>query len=311
MALGVLLSLPTCADAGPITDALKARRAAAQGGGEQELIDASGDANGTWRVPSGVRVENDVVYGPDPAQRLDVYLPSQVNKAAPIVFMVHGGAWMVGDKAAAKVVSNKVGHWLPKGFVFVSINYRMSKSPKVLDQADDVARALAFVQTQAPAWGADPTRIWLMGHSAGAHLVSLLTSDPALAAAHGARPWLGTVSLDSAVLDVAQTMQDKHYRFYDRVFGSDPAYWATTSPSARLRAAPVAPMMLVCSTHRSDSCPQAKAFAAKVSSMGGKASVLPVDLSHGDVNGDLGLESNYTQAVDAFARSVGISAASL
>jgi acetyl esterase/lipase len=299
----MLMSLPPCADAGPIADAIKARRSAAQGGGEQELMDASGDADEKLNVPSGVRVEKDVAYGPDPAQRLDVYLPPQA-KAAPIVFMVHGGAWMVGNKAATKVVSNKVAHWLPKGFVLVSINYRMSKSPKVLDQADDVARALAFVQAQAPAWGADPARIWLMGHSAGAHLVSLLTSDPALAAAHGARPWLGTVSLDSAVLDVSQTMQEKHYRFYDRVFGHDPAYWATTSPSARLHAAPVAPMMFVCSTRRNDSCPQAKAFAAKVTSLGGKASVLPVDLAHGDVNGNLGLNTDYTQAVDEFMRGV-------
>lgn len=307
MALGVLMSLPTCADAGPIADAIKARRSAAQGGGEQELMDASGDAGAKLNMPSGSRVEKDVAYGPDAAQRLDVYLPPHVL-AAPIVFMVHGGAWMVGSKAAAKVVSNKVAHWLPKGFVFVSINYRMSKSPKVLDQADDVARALAFVQAQAPTWGADPARIVLMGHSAGAHLVSLLTSDPALATAHGARPWLGTVSLDSAVLDVSQTMQEKHYRFYDRVFGHDPAYWATTSPSARLRAAPVAPMMIVCSSRRDDSCPQAKAFAAKVNSMGGTASVLPVDLAHGDVNGDLGLDTDFTQAVDAFTRGVGMPA---
>nr|KAJ8744668.1 alpha/beta hydrolase [Delftia sp. PS-11] len=307
LAFGMLLALP--ASAGPIADAIKARRAAAQGGGEQEFLEAHSDADARPGMPAGSRVEKDVAYGPDPAQRLDVYLPPQA-RSAPIVFMVHGGAWMVGDKAMSKVVGNKVAHWLPRGFAFVSINYRMSSSPRVLEQADDVARALAFVQAHAAGWGADPARMVLMGHSAGAHLVSLLTADPVLAAAHGARPWLGTVSLDSAVMDVARTMQERHYRFYDRVFGSDPAYWASVSPFARLRPIPAIPMMLVCSSRRDDACPQARAFAARVHGMGGRAAVLPVDLSHGEVNGELGLDSGYTQSVDAFARSVGMPAIS-
>ena len=303
---GLLMLNSPVASAGPLAEAIKARRAAAadEGDGGGDFMEATASQGSTTRLPPDVRVVRDVAYGPDPAQRLDLFLPPH-GIAAPVVFMVHGGAWMVGDKAAAKVVDNKAAHWLLQGVAFVSINYRMSRSPKVLEQVDDLARALARVQTQASTWGLDAKRMLVMGHSAGAHLVSLLSSDPALASAHGVRPWLGTVSLDSAALDVPQLMQRQHHRFYDRVFGNDPAHWAATSPFTRLQAAPLAPMLMVCSTQRRDSCPPAQAFAAKANGLGGQVTVLPVDLSHADVNGNLGQVGAYTEAVDGFARKIG------
>ena len=299
----VLHSPVACA--GPIADAVQARRAATPSDvGDNTSLEQDGGQSAA-RLPPGARVERDVAYGPDSAQRLDVYLPAKAQ-AAPVVFMVHGGAWMVGDKAAAKVVDNKVAHWLPQGVGVVSINYRMSRVPRVLDQVDDVARALALVQARASGWGLDTRRVLVMGHSAGAHLVALMTSDPALATAHGTQPWLGTVALDSAALDVPQIMQKRHYGFYDRVFGADPVFWASVSPLQRLQATPVVPMLLVCSFRRSDSCPPAHAFAARAQGLGGTVTVLPVNLSHADVNGTLGLDGPYTRAVDDFARKWGV-----
>ena len=83
-----------------------------------------------------------------PAQKLDVYIPEGA-KSAPILLMVHGGAWMLGDKGNSGVVANKVRHWLPRGYIVVSPNYRMSRPPSPLDQTEDVGRALAFVQANA------------------------------------------------------------------------------------------------------------------------------------------------------------------
>jgi len=57
-----------------------------------------------------------------------------------------------------------------------------------------------------------------MGHSAGAHLVALLTAHPAFTQAEGALPWLGTVSLDSAAFDVVAVMSGRHLALYDRAF---------------------------------------------------------------------------------------------
>jgi len=275
-------------------------------GGRDELGVFGEDGPGAPLVPSGGgRVERDIAYGPDAAQRFDVYLPQRPVTSAPVLFMVHGGAWLIGDKAAAAVVANKAAHWLPAGVIFVSVNYRLAPKADPLGQADDVAKALAAAQAKAPSWGADPARFVLMGHSAGAHLVALLAADPAIAARQGARPWLGTVVLDSAALDLVRIMEGRHLRFYDRVFKSDPAYWRQASPLERLARAP-GPMLVVCSSRRSQSCTHAREFVAKATALGGRATVLSEALHHSEINQTLGEPGAYTEAVDSFLRSIGV-----
>ena len=302
-----LLGSFTSAFGGPLRDRieerLESRRAAAQSDDAAEMETDDQSTTGV-RLPAGARLERDLPYGNDPQQRLDVYMPAQA-KAAPIIFMVHGGAWMIGDKGAAAFVSNKIARWLPKGYILVSSNYRMSRQPNPLDQADDIARALAFVQTKAPSWGGDPARVLLLGHSAGAHLVSLLAADPRIVTSKGGTPWLGTIVLDSAAYDLVEIMQRKHPRIYDRAFGKDPAFWTDASPYRRLTVAP-APMFLVCSTKRSDACPPTQTFASKATELGGKITVLPVDMKHGELNKELGLHSDYTATVENFMRTLGL-----
>jgi arylformamidase len=110
-------------------------------------------------------------------QRMDVYIPADA-RAAPVLFLVHGGGWRRGDKAHGRLIDNKLAHWLPAGFIVVSINYRMLPQADVLTQRDDVVAALAKAQSLAPSWGGDASRFVLMGHSAGAHLVALVASAP-------------------------------------------------------------------------------------------------------------------------------------
>ena len=299
------------ADAGTLMDALRARRERQQQQSPADSaalapdgLESAEGATGKVVVPAGARVERDVAYGSDPAQRLDVYIPVQARNA-PMILMVHGGAWMLGDKGRAPVVANKLTYWLPKGYVVASINYRMARPPDALLQADDVARAIAYLQGHAPAWGGDPARLVVMGHSSGGHLVALLAADRGIAVRAGAKPWLGTVVLDSAALNVVAIMEGRHARFYDRVFGDDRNRWERNSPLQRLSARPE-PMLLVCSTRRDDSCPAARGFADKAVASGGRATVVPVDLSHGDVNAELGRAPAYTAAVQAFLGSIGL-----
>ena len=257
------------------------------------------------KLPSDIRIERDIPYGNDTGHRLDVYIPPHANKA-PIIFMVHGGAWTTGDKAAPAFINNKAKQWLPKGYLIVSINYRMSRNnPNPIQQADDVGRALAFVQANATTWGGDPTRILLLGHSAGAHLVSLVSADPRIVANQGGKPWLGTIALDSAAMDIVKIMQNKHFGFYDNVFGKDPEYWAAASPFHRLASAPV-PMLMICSSQRKDSCPQANAFSSKAAKLGGRVSVHSIDLTHGEINNKLGLPGEYTNITNEFIKTLGL-----
>ena len=292
MALMLLLALSPSAHAGPLRDWLKTRQEARQ-------ADAA-----TAGVPGEVHTQRDLAYGSDPAQKLDIYLPDHADHPLPVIFMVHGGAWKIGDKAHGRVTDNKVLHWLPQGIALVSINYRLVPHATPLDQRQDLIQALSYVQTHASNWGLDPKSVVLMGHSAGAHLVALLNADPAPALKAGALPWLGAVLLDSAALNVPVIMKTpRHYRFYDEVFGKDPAFWEASSPWHQLTPQ-AAPMLAVCSTRRADSCGQAQAFSERANSMQVRTTVLKEDLSHAEINGELGLPGAYTQAVDQFLASL-------
>lgn len=286
--LACLLAILPHAEAGPWRD-----RAG------NDSLEADDDRRGAPALPAGSRVLRDLAYGPSPRQAIDVYLPAGAT-AAPLVVMVHGGAWRFGDKAESRVVDNKVARWLPRGIGVVSVNYRLLPQAGVVQQAEDVAAALAFVQRQAPEWGADPREIILMGHSAGAHLVALLGARPARVIAAGGSPWRGTVALDSAALDVEALMGRHHQRFHDRAFGKDPAQWAALSP--RVQAGTGAtPMLLVCSTERADRpCDDARAMAATLAAQGAPARLQPEARSHRDINSTLGLANDYTRAVEAF-----------
>ena len=245
---------------------------------------------------------HDLAYGPAAEQRLDVYAPDHARRA-PILIMVHGGGWRRGDKDSRGVVENKVAHWLPRGWIVVSVDYRMLPEADPLTQADDVAHALAYVQREAANWGGDPARVVMMGHSAGAHLVALLAADASIAARAGARPVRGTVALDSAAYDVDSIMSHRHVPLYDQAFGSDPAYWHRASPVRRIAGTP-APLLLVCSSARQLSCPNAQEFARAAHAHGGRAEILPLALNHMQINAELGADRDYTRRVDAFLDSL-------
>lgn len=290
------------ASAGPLRERMAERVPALS---EQDDLEShSQDASASKaNLPGGVRTFKDQAYGLHPLQRFDVYAPRQARQA-PVIFMVHGGAWRIGDKAHRSVVQNKARHWLARGAILVSVNYRLLPDATPLEQAADVALALAEAQKQAANWGGDSQRFVLMGHSAGAHLVGLLSAAPSMASKRGAQPWLGSVLLDSAALDVVKIMQTpRHYRFYDQAFGKDPASWASSSPWHVLEAGG-RPMLLVCSSRRAESCDQARAFASKAASVKIKPSVLVQDMSHADINKQLGAPGRYTEAVDGFLASL-------
>jgi arylformamidase len=252
----------------------------------------------------------DVAYGPDKLDKLDVFLPKTAKPArpAPIIMMVHGGGWCIGDKDGASVTANKVARWTPKGFLFISADYPMvNDGDDALAQAIHVARAAAFVQANAARWGGDPSRLILMGHSAGAHLVSLVNADAKIRQANGVRPILATVSLDAGAIDVVKQMPNV-YPFlkarYREAFGDTEAQWIRASPFQQLGRT-AAPWLGVCSTQRKDDpCGQAKAYAEKSNGLGIRAAVLPEAKSHAAINKELGTPGDYTAGVEAFMASL-------
>ena len=314
MSLRRTLTLTTLAALTLATASVQAQTTAHNGGRLRALIAQKQAAAAPAVLAAGVQRIADVPYGADPAQRMDVYVPTSPTTGtnslvasavrAPVIIMVHGGGWRHGDKAMGRVVQEKVNRWVPKGFILISINYRMLPDAPVAVQERDVQAALMAAQQRAGTWGGDPSRFILMGHSAGSHLVALLNARAPQALREGAWPWLGTVSLDSAMMNVPARMRAPHLPLYDDAFGTDPAYWVAMSPLHQWTAG-APPMQMVCSAQRADDpCQQSDAMARHVRNQGGRAEVLPQDLDHGEINAQLGLDSDYTRAVEAFMGSL-------
>ncbi len=209
----------------------------------------SGDAScGTEPASSLLDVpywENDEV---DPSLRsLDVYLPERSTcTPVPVVVWVHGGGWAQGDKA--NNMADKRRFFLEEGWALISINYRLSPWPpssdpgrvRFPDHVEDVARALAWVSREGPRMGLDPTRMAVLGHSAGAHLVGLVGLDTQYLEAQGpgvhAPKCLGVY--DTKALDLEAELDSAGARqraVIENAFGLDPAVLREASPIRHVR----------------------------------------------------------------------------
>jgi len=124
-----------------------------------------------------------ISYSADPQHRLDVYVPDQASTGPrPLVVFWHGGRWKFGDKADYRFVGAALAEL---GYVAVLPNYRHYPSVKMAGFMDDAARAGEWAAAHAGEFGADASRLYLMGHSAGAHMAALVSLDPRYFAAAG------------------------------------------------------------------------------------------------------------------------------
>lgn len=248
-------------------------------------------------------VNVDVPYGLDTAQKYDVYLPASTSDA-PIIVMIHGGAWTSGDKQGEHVAEEKAGYFVAKGYIFVSLNYRLLPKSDPLIQAADVARGIANIQTNAVKWGGDKNKIVLMGSGAGGHLAALLSSNPSLASDQGATVWAGAVVLETAALDVPGLMSTSHDNVYDTAFGSNLEFWEDSSPTHLVDSSGV-PILVVCSTESGeDTCSRANAFKQAADAAGVNVTVAPQQVDPVQINSRVGVSTSYTDTIESYIDSV-------
>jgi acetyl esterase/lipase len=117
----------------------------------------------------------DIAFGPDPRQRLDIYLPRGGEGRRPVVFFIYGGSWSSGAKSTYGFVGDA---FAGRGYVTVIADYRLVPEVRFPTFIEDGARALAFVREGIGRYGGDPGRIFLAGHSAGAYNAMMLALDP-------------------------------------------------------------------------------------------------------------------------------------
>jgi acetyl esterase/lipase len=119
-----------------------------------------------------MRVERDVLCRTVDGweQRLDAYLPGS-DGPHPALLLIHGGAWMHGDRSDMRVLGEELA---PAGFACFAPSYRLAPAHRWPAQIEDCLYAVQFVRANATRFGVDATHVGALGLSAGGHLVALL-----------------------------------------------------------------------------------------------------------------------------------------
>ncbi|MCC6210493.1 MAG: alpha/beta hydrolase [Burkholderiales bacterium] len=117
-----------------------------------------------------VRVTRDLKYGPDARHALDVFVPREGAGPRPVLIFVHGGAFVAGNKRSpgSPFYDNVMLAAARHGMVGVNMTYRLAPQYRWPSGAADMGAAVAWVQANIAAYGGDPRRVFIVGHSAGA-----------------------------------------------------------------------------------------------------------------------------------------------
>ncbi|MDP9900285.1 alpha/beta hydrolase [Variovorax ginsengisoli] len=142
-------------------------------------------------------VQTGIAYGAEPRQQLDVYQPlAQTAPPAgrrPLIVFFYGGTWSHGDRASYKFVGEALA---ARGAVVVVPDYRLSPQATYPVFVQDSAQAMRWGLDNAARLGADPQRVYVMGHSSGAYNAAMLALDARWLGDVGASPkqlagWIG------------------------------------------------------------------------------------------------------------------------
>jgi acetyl esterase/lipase len=224
-------------------------------------------------------------------QSLDVYSPPD-GKDHPVIVWIHGGGWSKGDKAS---LQQKPQAFVDKGFVLVSVNYRLVPAVTVKDLMADLAQSVRWVRDHAAEHRGDPNSLIIMGHSAGAHLAALLcTDDRYLKAADVPMTSLkGCVPLDVSAYDIPKRIHDVDdgiSKTFKTIFGTEEAAQREVSPVHYVsKDKGIPPFLILHVASRDDTKAQAHWLAGKLIESNIAARVVAAEgKTHGTISSDLG-----------------------
>lgn len=244
-----------------------------------------------------VKLTRKIHYGPNAAQTVDLYQPDQCkNVSCPVVMWVHGGGWRNGDTSGRRSTDMQT-KWATQGIVMVGVNYRLSPDYTHPAHVEDVASAIAWVHKNIGTYGGDRNRVSLLGHSAGAHLVALVATNPRFLEAHGLTPanaLRNVFPIDTASFDLSNPS-----RFVSRMvrsaFGSDSKVLADASPIQQVTSSGTYPAFIIAAAeNRRDAVDTTRALEKKLKSSGTPVDVIIMNYpdlgqlkAHGKIASDL------------------------
>lgn len=228
---------------------------------------------------------------------LDIHLPPSVQCDAPIVMWVHGGGYSTGDKG--NQIANKAQLFNDAGWILVSVNYRLtrpalSSSAQFPDHYNDVATAVAWVHDNIGEYGGDRTRIALLGHSAGADIVSNVVTNPEYLQEVGLEPSAISCAgpFDTEGFDKEQAGSkdpDGELAQWKNALGNNPDYIAQTSATLLIKPDIGIPPMIGVVRGTPQRQQIETAFLAALADAGIHAVTIDArSLTHGEVNSRIG-----------------------
>lgn len=147
--------------------------------------------------------EYDLHYGPGPLQTYDLHRPKKQEPGAPLVVVIHGGYWRGLDK---NTMTFALPPYLDRGAVVVNLNYDLCPQVTLDAIVREMQEALVHVAAKATEWGADPAKLHVIGHSAGAHLAAMMVAAP-WPKDLGTQPSVASLGLISGVFSLEPVLQ--------------------------------------------------------------------------------------------------------
>ena len=245
-----------------------------------------------------MQITPDVLYVNAPEaepnlQSLDIYSPDSSDTPCPVIVWVHGGGWMTSDKQ--KHIEHKAAFFTQLGYVFVSVNYRLSPDVHHPAHTQDVAQSIVWLHQNVANHGGDPSRLLLMGHSAGGHIVSLLGTNARFLLEAGIDPQiiLGILVIDGVGFDVQSRMKRQQQSFshmYTQAFGSHEEGWQDASPVLHIGTHTYTPRyLMLCADHSNHAPVAAQIFWEALKEANLQADVTTIsNKDHGTINEDIG-----------------------
>ncbi|OWM89399.1 hypothetical protein CDL15_Pgr024147 [Punica granatum] len=123
------------------------------------------------------QIRRGIVYGDLPRNRLDLYLPKNMDGPRPVIAFITGGAWIIGYKAWGSLLGQQLTE---KGIIVACIDYRNFPQGTISDMVTDALQGISFVCNHITEYGGDPNRIYVMGQSAGAHVAACALMEQAI-----------------------------------------------------------------------------------------------------------------------------------
>jgi arylformamidase len=241
---------------------------------------------------------------------MDIYHFGQPSVSKPVIIYVHGGAWAIGDKANS--ITNKTNLFSSLGYIFISVNYRLSPNPSSTDpnrvmfpmHNNDVADAVKWIYDNIATYGGNKNKMALMGHSAGAHLVSLTgTSNQFLPARNIPLNTIkGVASIDTEGYNVLNQCNDNN-EYYLNAFGNTNTNWTVASPVLNLNSGTLYPKFFVAKRGTASRIGISDNFISQFENVGGNVSqVTGNQYDHEGINNAIGApgETAITEPLKTF-----------